>query len=65
MFTICQKPLSFAPQRETFFIVTTMFTRHVTTMVEELLVLLITVVAERHSPGVGRGVDEELPVEQL
>ena len=42
-----------------------MFTRHVTTMVEELLVLLITVVAERHSPGVGRGVDKELPVEQL
>ena len=42
-----------------------MFTRHVTTMVEELLVLLINVVAERHSPGVGRGVDEEFPAEQL
>ena len=42
-----------------------MFTRHVTTMVEELLVLLITVVAERYSPGVGRGVDKEFPVEQL
>ena len=42
-----------------------MYTRHVTTMVEELLVLLITVVAERHSPGVGRGVDEELSAEQL